>query len=98
MRAAENIERRAKTLTFRQVALTLIAVVPVLIFFIAYFVFIKGLWTVIMARNSAAFVSFLIFFVAYLLIIKSLWTLIRWLSYAGIKGWEPAKTINRKDR
>lgn len=53
MRAGENIERRAKTLTFRQVALTLIAIIPFTIFFLTYFVIIKGFWTVITWLYSA---------------------------------------------
>lgn len=53
MRAGENIERRAKTLTFRQVALTLVAIIPFVIFFLAYFVIIKGVWTVLTWLYSA---------------------------------------------
>lgn len=43
-RASESIETRAKDLTFRQVALTLIAVIPFLLFFAAYFVW-RVVWT-----------------------------------------------------
>jgi len=53
LKAGENIERRAKTLTFRQVALTLIAIIPFVIFFVTYFVIIKGVWTVITWLYSA---------------------------------------------
>lgn len=45
-RASESIETRAKDLTFRQVALTLIAIIPFLVFFAAYYVW-KFVWTVI---------------------------------------------------
>lgn len=45
-RASESIETRAKDLTFRQVALTLIAVIPFLLFFAAYYLW-RALWTVI---------------------------------------------------
>lgn len=45
-RASENIETRAKDLTFRQVALTLIAVIPFLLFFAAYYLW-RVLWTAV---------------------------------------------------
>lgn len=45
-RASENIETRAKDLTFRQVALTLVAALPFLIFFVVYFAW-RALWTAI---------------------------------------------------
>lgn len=45
-RASENIETRAKDLTFRQVALTLVAALPFLIFFVVYFAW-RVLWTAI---------------------------------------------------
>lgn len=44
-RASESIETRAKDLTFRQVALTIVAALPFLIFFAVYYVW-RFLWTV----------------------------------------------------
>jgi len=45
-RASERIESRAKDLTFRKVALTLIAIIPLIIGFAVYFVW-RAVWTAI---------------------------------------------------
>jgi hypothetical protein len=45
-RASERIESRAKDLTFRKVALTLIAFIPFMIGFAVYFVW-RAVWTAI---------------------------------------------------
>lgn len=44
--AGERIESRAKDLTFRKVALTLIAAIPLMIGFAVYFVW-RALWTAV---------------------------------------------------
>lgn len=45
-RTSERIESRAKDLTFRRAALTIIAAIPLLIGFAIYFVW-RALWTAI---------------------------------------------------